>query len=1243
MFRRYPYWGILATAFLLWVAAAGLFSRNRQQAQPAKLAAAVNKDLRQRLLAYSRLRADSQLLMRICNRQIKEKDLELLTAQPFFFYVYRNNKLVFWNSNEALADCSALQHTGDSLKAGKSISYGFCDSFTFEKRRYDLAVAINLAWVYPFKNNYLQSHWSASPLIPATTAIYYKPVAGTYPVYDLHHQPVMYLRFHPEDIQDVLPDITIICLILAAALFTILWLQLIALYIARSRSAGAAIFFTAFIVVTLRVISYKTGLPFHINETEFFSPQLYSYSLVWPSFGDVLINAICFSWIFTFVLSQKHRWPGSGNIGRPAALRIILMLALVTLIGFYSVYFIKLVRSLVLDSHISFDLAHYNTVNGYTVVGIITIALIVSISALFIYFINQRINGIFSNRIIKYLLFWGISTACFYTLKEEQDYSHFFNYLVPLWLTLFLVLLDVERLRVSMELFSIRMIVWAVFLCLSGALLLQYFSYEKEKENRKIFASKLLQQDDPAMQSLFPSVVSDIQDDEMLHAFMKKPSVQARSILNDRIDVLYLNRYLNRYQAELYLYDTSGRNLYNADTADIHTADLKIASANTDADSVLFFRKEVKDGHNYMARIRIYDQSDGRLEGFLFIDFSQRKENKEAVYPELLQPGNNSQVTAGRDYDYAVYEQGQLTYQTNNYPFGITEPKDVPDKEEYNFTTSDGYSFLWYKADDKTAVIVYRPDLVWTFLRLFSFLFGAQLISSIFFLLYRSMARYLSFTHIRIKISRAPLSTRIRYSVLGVVLISFIVIGFATSLVLSNQYKKSTDNKLRATMQLLESNILQHLQQHSGEADTGAYNKETQQAEFRYFITSLANQQYVDINVFNVHGALNASSQPHIYDKNLLAKQMRPEAYYHLKYGQLSSLTQQESIGQLYYLSCYMPLRNASGTTLGYINMPYFSSEKQLNEQISSVVSALLNLYAFMFLLSGLVAVLFTRNLTKSLNMIITGFNQINLAQNKPLEWPYEDDEIGKLVQAYNRMVKTVEEQAARLVQNEREGAWREMARQVAHEIKNPLTPMKLNIQYLQRAIQSDQPNVPELAARVAGSLVEQIDNLSYIASEFSNFAKLPEVKPEIIRLNELLRKTVALYLNKENVTVGFIDWPDPLDVLIDRSQLLRVCTNLLQNAIQAIPEDREGVVTVVLRRKDDMALLSFSDNGKGISSEVSEKIFEPYFTTKSSGTGLGLAMTRKMVELSGGRIWFETLEGEGTTFFILLPLEEKR
>jgi two-component system nitrogen regulation sensor histidine kinase NtrY len=217
--------------------------------------------------------------------------------------------------------------------------------------------------------------------------------------------------------------------------------------------------------------------------------------------------------------------------------------------------------------------------------------------------------------------------------------------------------------------------------------------------------------------------------------------------------------------------------------------------------------------------------------------------------------------------------------------------------------------------------------------------------------------------------------------------------------------------------------------------------------------------------------------------------------------------------------------------------------------------------------------------------------------------------------------------------------AWREMAKQIAHEIKNPLTPMKLSIQYLQRAWNDKVPDFGDYLTRVTDTLIEQINKLSSIASEFSKFAQMPSARQEVVNLVEKVENSRVLFQNSTEIPIllenrGAANIP----VKADGEQLLGVFNNLIKNAIQAIPNENEGVINIIITPADDMVTVAIKDNGKGIPEHIQKKLFVPSFTTKTAGMGLGLAIARRIVENAGGRIWFETKEDIGSTFFVELP-----
>lgn len=366
---------------------------------------------------------------------------------------------------------------------------------------------------------------------------------------------------------------------------------------------------------------------------------------------------------------------------------------------------------------------------------------------------------------------------------------------------------------------------------------------------------------------------------------------------------------------------------------------------------------------------------------------------------------------------------------------------------------------------------------------------------------------------------------------------------------------------------------------------------------------------------------------------------MNNDAYREMVINKKGKFIHKETIGELSYYSAYVPFINDENKLLAYINLPYFTKQSALKKEIYTVVMAVVNVYFFLILISVIVAIFVSNNITRPLQLIQERFRAIDLVkQNEPIEYT-SHDEIGSLIKEYNRMVSELSENAEKLAKSERESAWREMAKQIAHEIKNPLTPMKLSVQYLQKAWKDEIPDFDKRLEKFSNSLISQINNLSRIATEFSNFAKMPRARNEKVNIIERLNDSVNLLENTENVTfIKKFGNFNELYVLADREQLLIVFSNLIQNGIQAVPKDRSAKIEIELDKKENLIQVVIKDNGSGISDEVKDKMFQPNFTTKSSGMGLGLAIVKNIVENADGKIWYETVLQQGTSFFITFP-----
>ncbi len=337
------------------------------------------------------------------------------------------------------------------------------------------------------------------------------------------------------------------------------------------------------------------------------------------------------------------------------------------------------------------------------------------------------------------------------------------------------------------------------------------------------------------------------------------------------------------------------------------------------------------------------------------------------------------------------------------------------------------------------------------------------------------------------------------------------------------------------------------------------------------------------------------------------------------------------------FQSSYSYITDIKFKPLAILNLPYLQNDNSVKNDINAFLKNIIEVYFIMILISIGFAYLLSNYITRSITSISEKIKQTRLdKQNKKIEADNVSGEIKILVDAYNNMIDQLQESAIRLAVSERENAWREMAKQVAHEIKNPLTPMRLTVQSFQRRFDPKHPNIEEKLKEHSNILIEQIDTMSTIASAFSNFAKMPARKDEILDMSEIVK--AALDIFKEH-NISLKEPNEPININFDRTQLIRVVTNLIKNALQAIPENRTAEITVHLSKNNNTALLSVSDNGLGIKKEDQPRIFEPNFTTKSSGMGLGLAMVKSIIETYEGTIGFSSEIDKGTQFEIKIPI----
>ena len=406
---------------------------------------------------------------------------------------------------------------------------------------------------------------------------------------------------------------------------------------------------------------------------------------------------------------------------------------------------------------------------------------------------------------------------------------------------------------------------------------------------------------------------------------------------------------------------------------------------------------------------------------------------------------------------------------------------------------------------------------------------------------------------------------------------------------------------------------------------------------FKDKIHELSDIHNLEINIYSLDGKILKSSK----SKFSIDAVAPPIPKYIVKLVQSSiekRFVEIKTINGKKNRSSYTLIKDDKFKPLGILNLPYVEDDSYYQTELQNFLIRLAQVYTFMLLVAFAVAYFLSSYITKSLKTISDKLSETSLNQkNEKIVLEASSKEINLLIKAYNAMVDELEESALKLAQSEREEAWQEMAKQVAHEIKNPLTPMRLTVQSFQRKFDATDPNLKQKINDYSETLIQQIDTMSSVASAFSNFASMPAQQNETLNVVDVVELTMDIF-NEEYIV--FVAEEPEIISKIDRTQLIRIITNLVKNAIQSIPEKQEiKSILVTIKKDNNNVLINVLDNGIGIAAEDFNRIFEPKFTTKSSGMGLGLGIIKNIIENYKGTITFESQKGKGTTFTVSLPI----
>lgn len=1159
---------------------------------------------------------------------------QIKSKSNFPYYIFKNSKLFYWSDNIYVPQYQNIKDISSSEIKKYNQQYGIFNvkKFNFKNDTLTVVSVINLFKHYKNENDYLQSGFNSDIFFLPPKKISDKPFESSKEILNADKKPILYFQLPGNEkiLNSAIPKTTLGIvslgiLLLVFQLFTLLKKLL------RQHKFGLAFLTLLLFGLSLRLVMLFTGIPFLFTKKELFNPSFFSGSFWSPTLGDTILNAL-FWLIFLFFVAIYY---------------------------FRSRIFLHLLKS---------------TAIVKSIISVLMVLLVLLFTAL----CSQKITAIYSNsmyqlglslslslnnlKLLTFLFYFLILGIFFITTHlainiflriQRNTRSGFFHWLYGILLGFIIILfvgtpkyaylvaglyfLIVYYFKLSRYFYTLRFqtLMYFILACFCFSLIsIEIIEKEEHKKSifdKQTFANRYLADNDLLGEGLLDKFANSVKyDPEIVGSFRR--NTLALESLKHLVKDNHLDLYFDKYDIGVLAFDATGQNLNDEEkekNLEFYKNTYALPKYSTTLKNVFFLNETGKDF--IKEYISFNDISEGNTKvGTIVLDLKLKDEHSESVYPELLLDKKFVQNPESKNYSYGIFDKNnKIIYSSGSFNYMMNFPKEMlSDEQIYN----DGISYndffhLALKGQNGRTIVVSQEEKYYkTILSNFSFLFllsilGISILLFAFGMIYGMGKFSMNFsTKIQLYLNAAFL--------LPLIIIIILTLSVVRTTLISIQEKSFLDNT---------KNIASTLQIHLENYQDG----KTSKAFFENEINNLARNTKVDINLFGKDGKLWFSTRPLVYQYKLLSEHLNPEAYNKIIEEKENEILTNESLGTLNYKTVYLSVKGNGLNNFGIVGIPFFDAKTLLDMQVKEVVTIILIIFLFMFLLLLVLSYFASNQLTHPLKLIAQKLKKTNLDKlDESLSWK-SDDEIGLLTKSYNNMLKKLDESKIALSQSEKQTAWREMAKQVAHEIKNPLTPMKLSIQQLQRTLPMDDPKSRDRIQRALNSLTEQIDNISEIANSFSEFAKMPVPRNERFDLVSVSQKTTDLYSQNNNIKIDFDTSDKEVFVNGDRLLVSRVITNLILNGIQSVPPIRQPQIKVKIYKNEEenYGIIEIKDNGSGIAEEVRKKVFIPNFSTKVGGSGLGLAMAKRGIEHAGGNIWFETEEGVGTTFFVDLPI----
>ncbi|QJD96805.1 GHKL domain-containing protein [Mucilaginibacter robiniae] len=1167
----------------------------------------------------------------------KLKFIDQYTAKEnhIWITIFKNGQLYFWSGIKVLPEDEKQIHEGCSFIKQPN---GYYEALKKTDGNFSTIILIPIHEDYRIQNQYLRNTFHTDLLDKGNTlAIAEFTDKDVYHIHDRNQKYLFSVKASPRINHREISGFEITLWVLSLLALCLL-ISNICNYLALKRKLLWACLFLGGSLVLIRFINLYFHFPDLAENVKLFSPTIFTLNGLFPSLGDLCINLLFICWLVGFIYQYRHRLfkqqlsVQTGYIVFTSS--IIFLLASAT-------GFLYLFNRLVINSNISFDVNNVLNLSAYSLLGVLMACfcfLIFYLMADIFLTINTCINIRKKAKLIIFLAAVVLATVI---------YAYFYEFTAFYLLLALLIIIRAHATLHYQGNLSVLAYISIIIICsLIASIKLNDFETIKEQETRISLIHQLEDGNDIDIRPVLKNIEKQILHDSFLPQYFQSPN-HTPGYLEYYFRKIYFDGFLSDYNFKVHEFDSSGKPILT--DKDFALDDFKemVAMSSFKVSNYFYRENDAFGFRSYFAILPI--QTRDRNLGTVIVELKSKPFADNNSFPTLLAANEVKYNTAFKDYSYAFYSDNHLLSQNGSYDYSMVNNEFQGKLKQYVFTSSyEGtaswlhilgkYSHLIYKPSQRKTIVVSRQaNNTINNLASFTFFFVVLLAFSAVIIIAQwlwkrvtivKVTRQTMYWNFQFDLNNILYKTRIQFSMIFAVGLTLVLVGGISFLAIRDQFKQQQDD--------LISNKVVQIAAKLGNNSLNDILHIDQQSEIKF--DNIANDYSTDLTLFNRDGTPMLSTQPKIYDYGLLARRMNAKAYIQLSHMQKSVIVNAEKIGTLNYTAAYAPIRDGKNATVAFLQLPYFANEMKANERIGSLLNAMINIYALIFVAIGFFSVIIARQITTPLSVIQYSLSRtIYGKKNEPIQWK-RNDEIGALVKEYNKMIAALEESATRLAQSERETAWREMAKQVAHEIKNPLTPLKLGLQLLEKSWKDKDPKFDTKFERFSKSFVEQIESLSSIASEFSAFAKMPDTRMERLNLFESLGQAVIIFKQMDNITINYQTPETPFMIRADRDQMLRCFNNLLKNAIEAMPPERLGIIDVAYTVSRNSIVLNIKDNGNGIPENLRNKIFEPNFTTKSSGTGLGLAFVKNSIENAGGKISFETEAGKGTIFHLSFP-----